>query len=107
MKNGNIKRNKAYEIEKKNRKRLVRCVIVLALIISVALTMSIVRLRAKNQKTNARITELTKELESEYARSKELDQLEKDVKSDEYAEKVAREKFNLCYPDEIIFTPDK
>ena len=102
-----IKRNRQEDIERRHRKAFVAFFVCLSLSLCIILSYKIYTVKAKNEKASQTIVELNKKLDNEKARSAELDQLEKDVKSDEYAQKVAREKFNLCYPDEIVFTPDK
>lgn len=106
MKNKNIKRKKADEQEIKSRKRVMRLALVLAVCIGAVLSVNIIGFKAKNDAGKAKLDELNRQLQSEQQRSEDLDRLEKDIKSDEYVEKVAREKFNLCYPDEIIFAPE-
>ena len=44
-----------------------------------------------------------RQLEEEEARTKEIEDLQDYVKSDEYMEKVAKEKIGLLKPNEIIF----
>lgn len=44
-----------------------------------------------------------KELEKE---KKEIEKFSKYIKTDEYVESIAREKFGLVYPGEILFIPE-
>ncbi len=53
---------------------------------------------------NERLEEL---IDAEKERARELEKLPAYVQSDEYIEKVAREKFGLVYPDELLFKPEE
>ena len=46
---------------------------------------------------------MEQQLSQEEARTKEIEDLQEYVKSDEYMEKVAKEKAGLLKPNEIIF----
>ena len=56
------------------------------------------------EKLTAEIEAQKKKLEED---QKDLEKFRDYVKTDEYAEEVAREKFGLVYKDEIIFEPEK
>lgn len=49
---------------------------------------------------------LEREIETEEQRTKELEELEKYMKTKKYMEDVAREKLGLVYPDEILIEPE-
>ena len=63
-------------------------------------------LEAQCKEYNAQITELKKEKKSVDERTEELKKFEKYVDTDEYVEKIARERLGLVYKGEIIFEPD-
>ena len=46
------------------------------------------------------------QIQAQKERSTELDALPAYIESDEYIEKVAREKFGLIYPDETVIKPE-
>lgn len=48
---------------------------------------------------------LEKSMESEEQRTKDLEELEKYMKTKKYMEEVAREKLGLVYPNEILIEP--
>lgn len=48
---------------------------------------------------------LEKQMESEEQRTKDLEALEKYMKTKKYMEDVAREKLGLVYPNEILIEP--
>lgn len=61
------------------------------------------RLEEKNAAYIDQIVQLEDQIAVEEARAEELEKLPEIVESNEYIEKVAREKFGLVYEDEIIF----
>ena len=63
-------------------------------------------LEAQCKEYNAQITELKKEKKSVDERTEELKKFEKYIDTDEYVEKIARERLGLVYKGEIIFEPD-
>ena len=50
---------------------------------------------------------LTSEIEKETARTSELDELDKYMQTDEYAEETARDKMGLLKDNEILFKAQK
>ncbi len=60
-------------------------------------------LYAKNREYEKMEASLLEELEEETNRSEEIAAYEKTVGSDEYIEKLAREKLGLVYGNEIVF----
>ncbi|MCI7739588.1 MAG: septum formation initiator family protein [Lachnospiraceae bacterium] len=52
---------------------------------------------------NAQEVALKEKIEAENARTKEIDQLKEYMKTDEYAEEVAREKLGLVKDNEVVF----
>lgn len=57
----------------------------------------------KNNQYEAEIEQLNQEIEKESQRTDELAEKEKYVQTKKYVEEVAKNKFGLVYPDEIIF----
>lgn len=50
-----------------------------------------------------KISELKSQIEYEKQRAEEVDALKENVDSDEYIEKIAREKLGMIRKDEIVF----
>lgn len=48
---------------------------------------------------------LEKQIDSEEQRAKQLEELEKYMKTKKYVEDIAKEKLGLVYPDEILIEP--
>lgn len=64
-------------------------------------------LQAKYDANEVRKSELQKELELEEARTKEIEELQTYMESDEYTEKIAKEKIGLVKENEIIFKENR
>lgn len=101
-------------MKKGNRRRCLRrsmrghrqsvCAILTVLILLIAVvSVNAMTLRAKEKSYQMQMTELAEQIEEEKARTKEIDDLEKYVSTDEYVEEVAKDKLGLVYENEIIF----
>ena len=60
-------------------------------------------LQPEINKNTDKIAELDAKIEYEQQRANEVDNLKENVNSDEYIEKVAREKLGMVKKDEIVF----
>ena len=87
-----------------NRIGMALVAVVVLLLIAVLLMRSMT-LRKKIQHYNASNTALEEQIRAEEERTQQLAALPAYVESDEYIERLAREKFGLVYEDEIIFKP--
>ena len=85
-----------------HRQSVFAIIAVLVLLVAVVSVNSIT-LRAKEKSYHAQEMELAEQIAEEKARSKEIDELEKYVGTDEYVEQVAKEKLGLVHENEIIF----
>ena len=63
-------------------------------------------LEEKNADYQAQITELQSQIDDENKRSDELSEYEKYVKTKKFVEEIAKNKFGLIYPDELVFKPN-
>ncbi len=78
----------------------------IAVVVMTLLTVLLIqshRLEVKNTAYASQVEELEEQIAEEQDRSQELEKLPEYTQSQEYIEKMAREKFGLVYPDEIIF----
>ncbi|MCC8137184.1 MAG: septum formation initiator family protein [Clostridiales bacterium] len=78
----------------------------IALIVFVMLVAFLVQsrsLRAENAAYAAQIDELEEGIQDEEIRAEEIDELGDYLNSDEYIEKLAREKLGLVYEDDVIY----
>ena len=61
----------------------------------------------KIRQNEARYAQLEKQLKEEQARTGEIEELQTYMQSDEYVEKIAKEKIGLVKENEIIFKETK
>lgn len=59
----------------------------------------------KNMVYAAKKQELSQKIVEQESRSQSLEEYKKYVQTKKYVEEIAKEKFGLIYPDEIIFKP--
>lgn len=60
-------------------------------------------IEAKNVEYEKQIKELQEQVDEEKQRTEELNEYKKYVQTKKFAEEIAKDKFGLIYPDEIIF----
>jgi cell division protein DivIC len=65
------------------------------------------RLIVKNNAYTAQKAELEQQIRDEEIRADDIENLKDYVDSDEFIEKIAREKLGLVYEDEIIFKAEE
>lgn len=85
-----------------NRRGMAGIAVVVMMLLTVLLFQSH-KLEAKNAAYTKQIAQLEEQIALEEARAEELEELPEYTKSNEYIEKVAREKFGLVYEDEVLF----
>lgn len=66
-----------------------------------------VSLQKKIDANEVKQVQLDEQLAAEQARTEEIEELQKYMQSDEYAEKIAKEKIGLVKDNEIIFKENK
>jgi cell division protein FtsB len=64
-------------------------------------------LKAQGKEYASQIKELEQQKKELSQEEKELEEFKEYVKTDEYVEEVARDKFGLVYKGEIIFEPEE
>ena len=84
-------------------KRSVFAVCAVVFLLFAVISVNSMTLRAKDQFYQAQEQELEEQIKEEKARSKEIEDLEEYVGTDEYVEDVAKEKLGLVHENEIIF----
>ena len=99
------RRERAERLKKQRRSTLAGMII--AIIVVVALGVVLWRgkagLEEKNADYQAQITELQSKIDDENKRSDELSEY---VKTKKFVEEIAKNKFGLIYPDELVFKPN-
>lgn len=102
------RRERAERLKRQRRSALAGMAI--AIVVVVALGIVLWRgktgLVAKNADYEVQITELQSQIDDENKRSDELSEYEKYVKTKKFVEEIAKNKFGLIYPDELIFKPN-
>lgn len=99
------KKAKAYKKSRKNpqnRFSMFLAVTVVGILL-VAISVISVRLIAQLEEKEKVKQELELQIEKEQQRAEELEELEKQVQTDQFKEKVAREKLGMVKDGEIIF----
>ncbi len=95
--------------ERLKKQRSTLAGMIIAIIVVVALGVVLWRgkgLEEKNADYQAQITELQSKIDDENKRSDELSEYEKYVKTKKFVEEIAKNKFGLIYPDELVFKPN-
>ncbi len=64
-------------------------------------------IEAKNVEYEKQIKELQEQVDEEKQRTEELNEYKKYVQTKKFVEEIAKDKFGLIYPDEIIFKGKK
>lgn len=81
-------------------------VIVLTLVLCGTILYKQNTLRAQGKEYASQISELKKEKKELTEKKKDLEAFKEYVKTDDYIEETAREKFGLVHKGEIIFEPE-
>lgn len=99
----------AKENEKKNKKSNVASTLsVFSILAVVVLVVAIIAwngsrdLQAQINDYEKRKAEVTQLIENEKERATALEERKKYIQTKQYTEEIAKEKFNLVYPDEVI-----
>ena len=64
-------------------------------------------LAAKNKEYESQKASLEQQIDEEQQRTDDLDEYKKYVQTKKFVEEMAKSKFGLIYPDEILFKPNK
>ena len=95
------RRERAERLKKQRRSTLAGMII--AIIVVVALGVVLWRGKAGLEEKNA---DYQAQIDDENKRSDELSEYEKYVKTKKFVEEIAKNKFGLIYPDELVFKPN-
>ena len=63
-------------------------------------------LEKQNKEYQARVAQLQEQVEEQQNRSDEFDEYKKYIQTKKFAEEVAKDKFGMIYPDELVFKPE-
>ena len=95
-------RGKGKRVRRSNRRGMMGIAVVVFLLL-IVLQIQSQKLITKNDNYRVRKAELEQAIQDEKVRAGEIKDLQKYIDSDEYIEKIARDKLGLVYKDEIIF----
>lgn len=99
--------------KRKNKKKIANnylgmaAIAVVSLFLLGALALESVNMRERVFAYEARAAELEDQISNEEDRTKEIDELNEYMKTDEYAAEVARDKLGLIKDNEIVFEEEK
>lgn len=100
---------KSLELKAKRQRRsnifAMFAAVAVVLILSIVIWNGKQSLAVKDTQYESRITELNAQIAEQESRSDSLEEYKKYVKTKKYAEEMAKEKFGLLYPDELVFKP--
>lgn len=101
-----MRRKRTRKVNSKNRMSMLAIGMVVLLLFGILLVRSST---LKHQLTvyAAREEVLKEQLESEKARTDEIDEMKEYMQTDEYAEEIAREKLGLVKDNEIVFQEEE
>lgn len=87
-----------------NRRGMV-CISAIVGVLLITLAFQSRKLEAKNVLYTQQLAQVNDQLASEKERTQEIENMEEYMKTDEYVEDVARDKFGLVYEGETVFKP--
>ena len=90
----------------KRQKRSSVAGMITAVILVLLLGVAMWTLEKKNRIYEEQSESLTQQINEQQQRQKELEEYKKYVKTKKFVEEVAKNKFGLLYPDEILIKPD-
>ena len=91
------------EIKKSTKKRKLKISTIVILLAVLVMLVRGVMYQPQITDNYDKISELEAQIEYEQQRAEEVDALKENVNSDEYIEKIAREKLGMIRKDEIMF----
>ena len=81
----------------------MRLIILVVVVLGIVIAVQSHRLNVRIRENNDRLAEVSQQLQDEQDRTQEIRDLEEYMQTDEYLEKVAKEKLGLVKDNEIIF----
>lgn len=105
MRKFETKQGKQARLKKQRRSNIIAMLaaIVIVFALSIIVLSGRKELSARNEEYESRRVELSQQIAQEESRSQSIEEYRKYVKTKKYVEDMAKNKFGLLYPDEIIF----
>jgi len=97
---------KKYKKKRRNKSGLI-IVAATVMILFVVVTYNKLSLEAKSRELHGLKAKYEQQITKYEEEQKNIDAYKKYVKSDEYVERIAREKLGLVYPGDIVFEPEE
>lgn len=101
------KRSRELRIKRQKRSNVIAMfsAIAVVLLLSIAIWKDKQSLHEKNMEYVSKEQELSQKIAEQESREDSLEEYKKYVQTKKYVEQVAKEKFGLIYPNEILFKP--
>lgn len=105
MRKFETKQGKQERLKKQRRSNIIAMLAAIAVVfvLSIIVLNGRKELALRNQEYESKRVELMQQIEQEESRSRANEEYRKYVKTKKYVEDMAKNKFGLLYPDEIIF----
>lgn len=102
------RRERELRLRKQRRSGILGMILMLGLVlvVVVSLFMSSNALKKKNEDYEAQKVKLEQQLAEQQERKSELEEYKKYVQTKKFVEEVAKDKFGLLYPGEVVFKPE-
>lgn len=102
------RRERELRLRKQRRSGILGMVLMFGLVtvVAVSLLVSSNTLKKKNEEYEVQKAKLEQQLSEQQERKSELEEYKKYVQTKKFVEEVAKNKFGLLYPDEIVFKPE-
>lgn len=103
------RREREQRLKRQKRSAVLGIVLAFALvmILGIAIWTGKKSLEKKNEAYEEQIASLQAQVEEQEKRSDELEEYKKYIQTKKFVEEMAKDKFGLIYPDEIVFKPEK
>ena len=89
----------------RQHKRSIILISLVLVLLAIVLGVNAVNLRSRNENYKQQEAELKVQIREQEERTKEIEEFEEYVGTDEYIKEVAEEKLGLVDPNEILFKP--
>lgn len=88
--------------QKRANRRSVMLALAVVSLLAVIVSTKSTQLHQKNEECKQQITELERQMDLQEQRKQDLDQLSTYINTDQFKERIARDKLGLIYDDELI-----
>lgn len=102
------RREREMRYRRQRRSSILGGVVIMALVVIIGIVLFVAKssIDAKNREYQSQITELEQQLAEQEERNNELEEYKKYIQTKKFVEEVAKDKFGLLYPNEIMFKPE-